>query len=147
VKRTPGTTERERRRVMTSVTRVSHLFGLLALSALALGCGRKTAEADPDVMRRTGELADIYEMYTMYAKTNSKPPEKPADLLRKNAEVLYPAGVRGLKSGAYVLVWRVTDRDPGTILAYEKQALTEGGLVLTADGAVRPMSAEDLNGN
>ena len=117
---------------------------LLILSVLVVGCSGKPTEGDPDTLHREADLREIYDMYTMYAKRNERPPTQASDLLRKNAEILYSSGVPALKSGNYVVVWGLSDRNSGTVLAYEKDALAKGGVVLMGDGTVKQMSADDL---
>jgi hypothetical protein len=131
---------------MALATRIPIVLVLSAVSVLPLACGKKDVEGDADTLRRKSELEDIGDMYAMYAKRNQRPPKQLSDLLQKNAEVLNPAGVRALKSGDYIVVWGVSSKDSGAVLAYEKAAPTQGGLVLTADGKVQTMSADELKG-
>jgi hypothetical protein len=120
------------------------LLVLAALPALALGCSRKGASGDPETIRRQSELTEIYEIYTMYAKNFKHPPKQVADLNQREYQGIYPIGLQALRSGQYIAVWGVSSKDPGTVLAYEKDAPTKGGPVVMADGTVKTMTAEQL---
>ncbi|SRR5260370_13557952 len=117
-----------------------------ALAFQALGCSGTTAAGDPEETRLKCELTEIYDIYAMFSKAHRRPPRRLADLNQQQYQGIYPVGVNGLRSGAYIAVWgvNVDDEDTGKILAYEKNAPALGGFVLTADGTVRRMSADDL---
>jgi hypothetical protein len=79
----------------------------------------------------------------MYVKKNGGPPQEVGDLTENDP--IHTAGVRALTSGDCVLICGVEPKqNPGAVLAYQKNAPEQGGLVLTADGNIRPMSAADL---
>jgi hypothetical protein len=119
----------------------------LALVVLALpsGCKSRVSE-DPAWLSKKGELTDIYDMYAMFVKKNQRPPQQAADLTGRGNEQISPAGVRALQKQDAVVFWGVdiSSKDSGKVLAYEKDAPSQGGAVLMADGTVRKMSAEDL---
>ena len=121
------------------------LLALAALPLLALGCGGQSE--DPDTLNRKAELAEIYDMYALYQKNHptEHPPQGVSDLTDRNDPV-HAMGMRVLTNGEYHVVWGldVRGKDSGRVLAYEKDALTQGGWAVTTDGSIRKMSAEDL---
>lgn len=119
-------------------------LGLVGLLVSPLGCG-KGKSVDPEVQRRTAELGEVYEMFTMYAKKNQRPPKQVADL--RPFQEIAPVGFQALKNGQYVAVWGVSPiQGSGEVLAYEKDAPKQGGTVLLADGSIKTMSADELQG-
>jgi hypothetical protein len=118
---------------------------LLVLPVLILGCSKHKLD-DPEVAARYGVLRQIHELYSAYAKNYQKPPQKLADLDKKEYEGLYPGTLKAVKDGSYVVIWGVdvSGKDSGKVLAYEKAAPTEGGAVITADCIPKIMSADEL---
>jgi hypothetical protein len=90
------------------------------------------------------ELKEIYECYQHHIKSEQKPPAKQADLVKRQYEGIYPNALDAVKKGKYIVIWSVADKGSGTVLAYEKDAPTQGGRVLMADGSVRTMSADEF---
>jgi hypothetical protein len=118
-------------------------LALVALPFVPLGCGSKTAD-DPKTLTQRNELVEIHDMYTLYAKRNGRPPQKAADLTKK-VDQSHSAGYRALKNNDYVVIWGVDVKaGSGTVLAYEKDAPKQGGMVLMADGSVKTLSADEL---
>jgi hypothetical protein len=128
---------------------------LLALALIAApfalpGCGggaRTTVgTVDPD-----HDIKDIFRTYlTYYRMNNQKVPAKAADFSGKSLETEHSTAIALVKSGKFVVVWGtpMTSKDggdPGTVLVYEKDALTNGGKVMMADGNLKTMSAADLS--
>ncbi len=115
-------------------------FCIICMVSMVGGCSSaKVATPDP----REAALLEVFEMYSMFAKAHQKPPTQLADLTRRDNETLYPAGVRALKAGDYVVVWGAVVGE-SSVLAYEKDAPKNGGLVVQADGFVKKMSAAEL---
>jgi hypothetical protein len=114
------------------------------IPALLTGCGSRVCD-DPVVERQERqELAQFHEMYTFYIKRNEAPPQRSDDLLQKEDPV-HMAGLRVVKGEDYVVVWGLdVKKDAGAVLAYRKDALQQGGMVLIADGSIRNMSASEL---
>jgi hypothetical protein len=125
---------------MSLMKNACSLLVLAFVPVLAGGCGKK----DPQVQQRDSQLKDIYEMHTQFVKSEGKPPKAVADLANPQNAPLYPATVQALKEGKLVVVWGVSAKDGGTVLAYEKDAVANGGSVLMADGSIKTMSADEL---
>src|SRR5262249_55131380 len=119
---------------------------LLALGVVflpAIGCKGKM-DVDPTVQRQKSELSEIYDMYAHFLKSQDRAPKQLSDLTKKEYEGPFLVGHQALASGKYLVVWGVNSKDPGTVLAYEKDAPTRGGAVLMADRTVKTMSAEEF---
>jgi hypothetical protein len=114
------------------------VFGVVLV--LAAGCGK--GAPDPVQTLQNTELGEIYESYMHYLKSHQQPPKQLSDF--KQYEKINSLGFRVLKEGKYIAVWGVSSKDAGTVLAYEKDAPTQGGVVLMADGSQRTMTAAEL---
>jgi hypothetical protein len=126
----------ERIMSLRKTTSILLLFAILTI--LAAGCGR--TEQDPNIDSQKIDLEAIYEIYSAHVKNHQRPPASSSDL--KQYERGYPVLSRVLREGKYVIVWGVNDQDAGTILAYEKDAPTNGGRAVMADGKVKRLDAE-----
>jgi hypothetical protein len=115
---------------------------LVILPVLALGCRGGTPTL---ASRSPADLREIHEVYQHFIKNHQKPPAQLSDLTQKQYEGIYPAAINALKTGKYVFVYNVAGEDSGKVLAYPKDAPTQGGTVLMADGTVREMTADALN--
>lgn len=131
---------------MSSAPKTLTWLVLLVVAALAPGCGGNKADGDPEMARRKAELGQIYEVYSLYVKRSQRPPQQLSDLNQQDLQASYPSGLQALQKGDYVAVWGVNvgDKESGTVLAYQKDAPKQGGVVLMADGAVKNMSADQL---
>jgi hypothetical protein len=124
-------------------------FVLVALAPLALfvlGCGKSDQKTgDTESQRIQSDLTGIYDLYTMYAKTNQKPPQRTTDLTTKEQQAIAPAATRALTSDEYVIVWGadLASKD-AAVLAYQKAAPNEGGWVLLRDGTVKQMTVDEF---
>jgi hypothetical protein len=121
---------------LRKTTSILPLFAILAV--LIAGCGR--TEQDPNIDSQKIDLETIYEIYSTHVKNYQRPPAASSDL--KQYERAYPRLSRILKEGQYVIVWGVNDENPDTVLAYEKDAPTNGGWAVMADGTVKRLDAE-----
>jgi hypothetical protein len=117
---------------------------LLAVLLLAPGCSRTTptAAADPRILR----LKQIYHMAQMHKKGKRPPATSLADF--KPMEQTSPLGFAALRGGECVFDWRAY-ADPAapratTVLAYEKEAPSQGGYVLLLDGTVKAVNAGEF---
>jgi hypothetical protein len=122
------------------IARLAARLIMAGLFIAACGCGSN--KSNPPVMTEKTELIDIFEAYNEYAKNHQKPPQKLDDL--KKYEAVHDLGVRLLREGKYVAVWGLTNRDADTVMAYAKDAATQGGAVLMADGTVKNMTADEV---
>jgi hypothetical protein len=130
---------------MSCAKKTPLLLALCALALLAWGC-KKEGAGDPEWQRKKGELTDIHDLYTIFAKRNERPPKQLSELANRESEMISPGAVRGLQKEEYVVVWGldVSGKDSGKVLAYEKKALEQGGAVLMANGTVKKMAADAL---
>jgi hypothetical protein len=119
------------------------LLALPALACLLPGCGGQSD--DPATLSRKNELLEIHEMYTSFVKRNQRPPQQLSDLTQKANEMISPAGTGALRRGDCVAVFGVDPgKDSGAVLAYEKDAPTQGGWVVLANGTPQKMTADAL---
>ena len=91
-----------------------------------------------------GELRQVHEIYSLEVKNTRAPPKKVSDLTKNEYAVTYPGAVEGVRSGRYVVLWG-TPPGSSSVLAYEKAAPQDGGLVVLANGDVKTMAAAELN--
>jgi hypothetical protein len=90
-------------------------------------------------------LTEIYEMYSVYVKKNQKPPQQKSDLTQKSNESINPAGVQGIQSGEYVVVYGTDpSATPDAVLAYHKDVPNSGGWVVLANSTVKKMTAAEF---
>ena len=124
------------------------IVSVALFALLAIGCGR--VEKAAEKTRDTKELSQIGFLYQNYMDINNKAPASAEDLIkiagrdRRSAQV-----VEAAKSGKYVILWGASNPRNGTnasntILGYEKDAPSAGGLVLMGDGNVKNMTAEEF---
>jgi len=87
------------------------------------------------------DLHQIYLYYNMQTTNLGKPPARLEDLpdLKKDMPAVY----QGIQDGIYVVFWnaRATGDSSQTLLAYVKDAPTQGGMVVMLDGSVQNLSA------
>jgi len=122
-----------------SLRKTTSILPLLAiLAVLIAGCGR--TEQDPNIDDQKIDLETIYETYSVHVKNHQRPPAAWSDL--KQYERGRPRLFTILKEGKYVIVWGVNDENAETVLAYEKDAPTNGGWAVMADGTVKRLDAE-----
>jgi hypothetical protein len=113
---------------------------LAVVALVAAGCGG----TPPPVSPQEGALKQIHEIYEHFIKSQEKPPAQLSDLTQRRYEGIYPGAVQALQRGKYVVVWGVMSKDAGTVLAYAKDAPTQGGAVLMADGTVKEMTVDEF---
>ena len=129
------------------------------LAAMPMGCGKPAGTANapnvtagisktlPAVGRELAmkELRDLSTYYFLYVGTSKNGPAKLEDLqeLKKDLPNLYQA----LVDGRYVVIWNARiDGSSRSILAYEKDAPTKGGVALLGDQSVKQMSLAEFQG-
>src|SRR5271170_4153690 len=124
---------------------------LVAFALLSVSCGGIGVK--PRDPRRDAEddLDTIGSVYTNYCNDHNQGPANVDALLKDfpddKAELLK------VTNGTYVLIWGVNLNDPKqfqeigkskTVLGYEANVPTAGGLVLTCDGEVDEKTAEEF---
>lgn len=117
-------------------------FMTVGLLALAAGCGGGDAvkSADPTAKEK---LDEVKAMLETVAADRQKPPSKMAEF--GTVEPMLPVAGEAIRKGDLVYVWGATLSPGGTgVVAYEKNAPTEGGWVLIQDGTVKQMTAEEF---
>jgi len=124
-------------------------FVLLALTLpplLLVGCEKPQQSAvDAEAQGRKSELSEIYLLYTLYTKTNQKPPQRVGDLTQKEQQATAPAATRVLQSEEYIVVWGADlSAKDGAVLAYQKAVPTEGGWILLRDGTTKQVTADEF---
>lgn len=121
------------------------LSALTTLSLLVAGCGKSPDAGNPDEQRYKSVLDELFAMYSGHVKTKQKPPQKASDLTQKDNQTIYPAGVQGLQSGEYVVLFGTDlNASPDAVLAYHKNVPNEGGWVVLANGTVKHMTADEF---
>lgn len=117
----------------------------LVACALPLGCGKGAFNT-----KASNDLKVVGLAFHNFSDANpGKVPTKAEDLdpyIGENRDV-----ARALKEGKIVFLWGASMKDimkagstSDTVLAYEKDVPTQGGLVLLADASVRKMSADEF---
>ncbi len=124
---------------------------LIAATAPLAGCGGGESEPLTPDLSRSLALSDVGELYRIYSIQKGAPPKSIADFEPlANAQ---PIGYNALREGAVVARWGATlpdtNEEPGgtpspQVLAYEKEAPDQGGLVLLLDRTVQPMTAAEF---
>ncbi len=97
--------------------------------------------------RTANDLKQLVLAYHSHLDATKKPPSKIDDLapyLEKNSPVLAAAKDGSLVIYLNVEIFKLTAGTSNTILGYEKDAPTKGGLVAMADGSVKPMTADEF---
>lgn len=109
---------------------------------LAAGCGDSKASR-PVSEERKAALEELGDTLKTLAGDRQKPPARPADLAA--IEPMLPVASPAIRNGDIVYVWGAGYVAGGTqVIAYEKQAETEGGYVLLQDGTVKQMPASEF---
>ena len=134
----------------------------LAACLIITGCHPGPAnmmDVDLDTRHEQIGFGQLYQAYAMATKINrGVPPRRTAELMlqdtrpEKLARVrpeklarIRPETLQALKNGFLVVVWGVEqDEASKAVLAYEKNALKQGGQVLLANGGIKFMTASEL---
>jgi hypothetical protein len=89
-------------------------------------------------------LKELGEVYKYIATQRGRYPGKPADLDEYSGAL--PAAHTLVNAGSIVVIWgKGYSANSKQVLAYEKDAKTNGGLVLLQNGEVRQMMPAELN--
>ncbi len=120
---------------------------LVALVLLVLVASTTPAQNPAQDQRTKNDLKQLVLAYHNYNDSFAKAPEKPDDLAPfiENDKRLLEA----MKSGQIVFIFGVsikemTDGASNTVLAYEKDAPTKGGIVAYGDWMVKKQSADEF---
>lgn len=106
----------------------------------AVGCG--DGGSKPDTSPKA-VLLDLAEGLKSTAADKQKPPAKLSELER--IEPMIPLAGPAIRSGELVYLWGAGYDPTGTqVVAYERKAETEGGMVLLQNATVEKMTAEQL---
>ena len=118
-------------------------WAALALAAgLAAGCGDSPARG-PGTGGAKDALVDLGQMLKSLHEEGRKPPAKASELTQ--VEPLIPVAAPLLRDGTLVYLWGAGYAGGSSkVVAYEKQAPTEGGFVLLQDGTVKEMTADEF---
>jgi hypothetical protein len=121
---------------------------VLSTALLAAGCSSTRKQEGPQGPTREDELREAGELLALFSGRAGRGYREPADLA-PFAEGL-PLGRQAVTSGAVVIVPGATmpgEGDRGgsnAVVAYEKDAPTQGGLVLRQNRTINRMTAEEL---
>lgn len=124
--------------------RIRHQIGIIAAAGLlAVGCSKGGPETVSPPQSEV--LTDVAGLLRDYTAQYNKGPAKLTDTAKN--EPLYSRGYRAVKSGEVIVVWGapMPAEGGGTgVIAYEKKAETEGGIVLLQNGELQEMTAEEF---
>ena len=123
------------------------LFLVLLPALVASGsCSSRTPEGQRVAHGR--ELQWIWDMYHGGKRNAGRVPKSLDDF--NQYQMLHPEAYQAVKSGQVVVIYGLDlahlESPEQRILAYEKKAPQQGGSVLMADGSIKTMSAEQVQG-
>lgn len=113
------------------------LVGAVA-ACLLVGCGKDDTES----YGTRAQLLEIHELYRMHNVEHKRPPAKVEDL--RSYEPGAPIGYQSLQTGQCLIHWPGIKASGTTILAYEKDVPSKGGLVVTKDRQVKKMTVDEF---
>jgi hypothetical protein len=117
--------------------------GVVILVGLAAGCGSSSNTAGNVEQGNRTALEELGQTLKSLAAEGRKPPAGLPQL--EPLEPLMAVAGPAIRSGAVIYVWGAGYDAAGTqIIAYEKKAPTDGGLVLLQDGTVKEMKAAEF---
>ena len=122
--------------------------GSLMILGTLSGCG--TSEQSPTEMKEVYDasvMSDVAEMYRTYIFEYKKPPANAKALDKYRA--LNGNGLQHIVKDEIIVLWGTpladTPEATGAVLAYEKKAPEEGGVVLMQDGnTIRKLTADEF---
>jgi hypothetical protein len=119
------------------------------LPCLGAGCSGPGGGGGSDQTAQEAVLHEVADMLRGATHPDGRGPAKLADL--KGSQSLYPHGYQAIKSGEVVVLWGggvkgegEAAKSGGEVVAYEKDAPTNGGYVLLTSGEVKKMSASEF---
>ena len=119
---------------------------LLAVLCLAggLACSSKPPE-EPVGPGPSDDLLEAAGLLRDYTIENKRGPARLSEA--QKFEPLYSRAYHGIQQGNLVVVWNVPmplEGGAAAVIAYEKQAPSEGGFVLLQNGEIKQMSPADF---
>jgi hypothetical protein len=129
---------------MPILQRSGPLVAGLLFVYLVAGCGSKAETVGSTAAAPVDEqLKELGNMIRYHQSEVGKPPSKVEDILALTPDP--PQYIESIRAGSIVLTWRVGIK-PGSsaVLAYEKDAPSQGGHVLLQDGTVKKMTADEF---
>jgi hypothetical protein len=134
-----------REKTFMTPTRLGCFLAALTLCGLAVGCG-DTPGRENVTIEPNQPLEEIGKLVEQYTAAKKRPPAKVQDLTPY--EPGFPVGMHALSQGQCVLIYGAslvkTPEAAKSVLAYDKDAATEGGYVLMQDGTVKKMTADEF---
>lgn len=115
---------------------------LMTVTVALTGCGgdNKTGPTAPTVNQTAGDVAEMLKEFT---EANKRGPNSASDMA--DAPASHPVGHAAVASGEYIVVWKVpVTVGAAGVLAYPKNATTDGGMVVIQDGTVKQMTAAEF---
>jgi hypothetical protein len=129
------------------MTRVSFSLVAAFLASLALTGTARAQLTAAERAKRTNDLKQIGLAYHAFHDSFRKGPTKAADLgpfLENDKRLLGLLDDKVIVFQFGVAIADMVDGTSNTVLAYDKDVPTKGGLVLMADASVKTMSAEEF---
>ncbi len=120
--------------------RLFRLLAILALMANTVGCGSAPPPTEaPTARDRLGELSEAWFLAQINLK---RPPSKAEEVSTRDSF----QAVRAVKAGELVVIWSVHLEQGGgeAIVAYDKDAPTQGGWALLQNGKLKKFSAAEF---
>jgi hypothetical protein len=116
-------------------------LGIGLLVAVLAGCGGASSGPAPTDYKAT--LTELGEALKTTAADGKRPPTRLTEF--QQIEPMAPTAAPLVRSGEIVYLWGAGFAPGGTkLVAFEKKAETDGGLVLLQDGSVKRMSADEV---
>ncbi|MCI0701644.1 MAG: hypothetical protein L0241_11230 [Planctomycetia bacterium] len=118
------------------------LVPLLVLAVFVPACGMNSPPTPPPPDLTEG-LKELGEVYKYRATQNIPAPASVEDLV--NHEPALPNAWPAIQDGRIVILWKLGyTPSSNNLLAYEKDAPTNGGNVLLRNGTVKQMTADEF---
>lgn len=126
-------------------------FITLSIALLPLfgpGCSSPGGGSGEQAPPQAGVLQEVADILRGNTRPNGRGPTKLAEL--NGSQSLFPRGYQAIKSGEVVVIWGVGVKGEeekatgGDVVAYEKDAPTNGGYVVLTSGEVKKMTAAEF---
>jgi hypothetical protein len=125
---------------------------VVATAWAVAGCGGGVISSSRPPTVEEMAMQEVADLYKLYYEQHKKPPQKPQDFEVAGAGL--SLGYSRILNGDFVVRWGVPLADisgvvskadsPDEVLAYEKKAPEQGGVVLMKDRSIRTMTAEQF---